>query len=164
MMNITGVDLAISEKSTADNTAMVSLVAGLLNGKPKIYIKPNPIDTHLSMGDMIERAKLIQHTNQGTTFYVENVQYQAAAIEMLKKAWVNVVGVHPIGDKRARLETVSPRIQDGTVEFSETGCEDLISQIINLGIEEHDDLCDAFVYALLAVMQRGIHEKIVRWL
>lgn len=164
MMEITGVDLAISEKSTADFTAMVSLTAGLLNGKPKIYVRPNPVEARMSMGDMIERAKLIQASIPGSTFYVENVQYQQAAIESLKRAWVNVVGVHPIGDKRARLETVSPRIQDGTVEFAEVGCEDLISNVVNFGIEEHDDLCDALVYALLAVMQRGIHEKIVKWL
>lgn len=164
MMEITGVDLAISEKQTADYTAMVSLVAGLLKGKPKIYVRSNPVHDRLSLGDTIEKAKLIQHTTPGTTFYVESAGYQQAAIEMFKKAWVNVVGVPPIGNKRARLETVSPRIQDGTVEFAEVGCEDIISEVVNLGIEEHDDLCDAFTYALLAVMQRGIHEKVVKWL
>lgn len=164
MMQITGIDLAISEKASADFTGMVSLVAGLLNGKPKIYILPHPVNEHLSLGGIVERARLIQHTNPGTTFFVENVAFQQAAIEMMKKAWLNVVGVHPMGDKRARLQTVSPRIEDGTVEFAEVGCEDLISQVVNFGIEEHDDLLDALVYALLAVMQRGIHEKIVKWL
>lgn len=163
MMQITGIDLAISEKASADFTAMVSLIAGLLNGKPKVYVIANPVNEHLSLGGIVERARLIQHTNPGTTFYVENVAFQQAAIEVMRKAWLNVVGVHPMGDKRARLQTVSPRIEDGTVEFAEKGCEDLISQTVNFGIEEHDDLLDALVYALLAVMQRGIHEKVVTW-
>jgi hypothetical protein len=36
-------------------------------------------------------------------------------------------------------------IKNGTVKFPRKGCEQLITQLVGLGIEKHDDLCDACV-------------------
>lgn len=159
-----GVDLAISKKDTADYTAMVPGVSGTLNGKPKIYIGPNPINERLTMFEMVERAKMLQKDQDGLRFFVEVVGYQEAAIETMKKNWINVTGVRPGGnDKRARLEIVAGYIQDGTIEFL-PGCDDLITQILGLGIEEHDDLADAFVYCILGLLKTSSVGSGVIWL
>jgi hypothetical protein len=48
--------------------------------------------------------------------------------------------------KRARLQVVAPYIKNGTVLFPRSGCEELLGQIFNIGVESHDDLNDALVY------------------
>lgn len=158
-----GVDLAISEKQTADFTTIVEFLAGLLNGKPKIYIMPNPVNEHLSLFDLTQRCKMIASLNKGILFYVEGVAYQQAAIETLQREWLSIETVHPIADKRARLKTAAPKIQDGTVEFPRYGCEDLLIQLLNFGVEQYDDLVDALVYAILGASERGLSLKVVRF-
>jgi predicted phage terminase large subunit-like protein len=159
-----GVDLAISKKDSADYTGMVRGQSGTLNGTPKIYIHPDVVNRHFSMHETVERCALIRSTDDGIEFFVESVGYQEAAIETMKRSWINVKGVRPIGDKRARLETIAGYIQDGTVEFPETGCEDLIMQLLGFGIEEHDDLVDAFVYLILGLLKSSVGSGSVVWI
>lgn len=159
-----GVDLAISKKDTADFTAIVPGVAGSLHGKRKIYVGPNPINERLSMFEMIARAKMMQNAQLGIRFFVEQVAYQAAAIEAMKRDWLNVDGVSPGGtDKRARLEIVAGYIQDGTIEFL-PGCEDLILQILTLGVSEFDDLVDSFTYLILGLLKTSLGSTGVIWI
>lgn len=159
-----GVDLAISKKETADFTTFVPGVAGTLHGNAKIYIGPNPINEHLTMHETVERAKMMQAADGSIRFFVEVVGYQAAAIETMERAFLNVAGVSPGGnDKRARLEVVAGYIQNGTIEFL-PGCEDLIIQLLGLGIEEHDDLVDGFVYLILGLLKTSIVGAGVIWL
>lgn len=157
-----GVDLAISKKDTADFTSIVPGIAGLLNGKPKIYISA-PINEHFSMHETVERLRLLAVAQTGIRFFVEKVGYQEAAIETMKLAWLNVDPVQPIGDKLARLQTIARYVQDGTIEFLD-GCEDLILQMLHFGVEEHDDLVDAFVYLILGLLKSSIAESKVIWL
>ena len=90
--------------------------------------------------------------------------YQAAAIEAMKRDWLNVDGVSPGGtDKRARLEIVAGYIQDGTIEFL-PGCEDLILQILGLGTEQFDDLVDGFVYLILGLLKTSLGSTGVIWI
>lgn len=159
-----GVDLAISLKATADFTTFVRGHAYMLNGKPKIYIQADPVNAHLTLDEIVSRARLIAQADDGTKFFVEGVAFQKAAIELLKKAWLNVDGVVPIGDKRARLQTIVGFIKDGTIEFAEQGCEDLIIQLTHFGVEAHDDLVDAFVYLVLGLMKRNMAEQKVAWI
>lgn len=158
-----GVDLAISKKSTADFTAMVPGVAGMLHGKRKVYVGPHPLNERLSMFEMIARAKMMQEAEMGRQFFIESVAYQAAAIEAAKREWLNVVAVSPGGqDKRARLEVIAGYVQDGTVEFL-PGCEDMLVQLLGLGVEEHDDLVDAFVYLIFGLLKSSLTGSEVIW-
>jgi phage terminase large subunit-like protein len=59
-------------------------------------------------------------------------------------------------DKRARLRSASVFIQNNMVRFPRKGCEDLIAQILGFGIEDHDDLMDAFVYLVLGLRTEGM--------
>ncbi len=52
-----------------------------------------------------------------------------------------VVPMKPTTDKRSRLQVVAPYIKNGTVLFPRAGCEVLLGQMFNLGVESRDDLC-----------------------
>lgn len=148
--NATGVDLAISKKETADFTAMVSAQAvKLKTGEKRILIMPNPINLHLSFKETIDQTLALKAmTKPIPNFYVEDVQYQRAAIETMENEGVPVTGVKITADKRARLRSAAKLIQQGTVLFPLSGCEDLLIQVLYFGTEAHDDLVDAMVYAI----------------
>lgn len=151
-----GGDLAISEKQTADYTALVSgYRVQFSTDKRHILILPNPIkrrmDYHTTQQVAMNVADVMPH---GTKFYIEDVGYQRAALQGLSRKGVAVYPMRPVTDKRARLETVAPFIKDGTVLFPEQGCEDLIQSLINFGIEEHDDDVDALVYLLMGLVNK----------
>lgn len=152
----TGVDLAISKKETADYTAMVTGKAYTVSGQPRIFVKPNPINERLGFHETIATAKAVTIANAFSLLFVESVQYQQAAIEEMERNMLPVQGVKPTTDKRARLQSIAPYVQNGTVRFARKGCEDLIIQILGFGVEEHDDLVDAFVYMVLGLIQQGL--------
>ena len=152
----TGVDLAISKKETADYTSMVSGTSFVKDGMPKIYIKPNPINARLSFHETIETTKAMAVANPFGMFFVEDVQYQRAAIEEMERALLPVIAMRAGTEKRARLRAIAVYIQNGTIVFPRKGCEDLLIQLLGFGVEEHDDLVDAFVYLVLGLVQQGM--------
>lgn len=155
----TGVDLAISKAETADYTAMVSGSLARIEGKPQIFIYPSPINARLSFHETLEHSKSVVHTRGPYhQFFVEDVAYQRAMIEEMNRSNINARGMKVSTDKRARLRAVARWIQDGTIRFPRTGCEELILQITHFGIEEHDDLVDAFVHLVFGLMESGMSD------
>ncbi|MDQ3158797.1 MAG: hypothetical protein M3P98_01510 [bacterium] len=158
----TGVDLAISQKTTADFTAMVSGVGTRIEGMPKIYILPGPINKRLTLHETLQQMISLRTAHRIhssiTTFYIEDVAYQKAAIQEARRKLLQVKEMRAGQDKRARLESVAAFVQNGTVEFPEKGCEELLNQLLYLGVEEHDDLADAFVYLILGLAESGLQE------
>lgn len=153
----TGIDLAISQNDSADNTAMVS---GVVYGRGEdmcIYILPNPVNERLTFLETIDRAKdiavAVSRNGERTVLHVEDVGYQHALIEELERDGLNVVGVPPKGqDKRARLALITHLIQSGRVLFPLVGCETLITQLVGFGSERYDDLADALAILLLPIL------------
>jgi len=151
----TGVDLASSKKDTANYTAMVSGKLAIIDGQPKIYIMPHPINERLTPYETLETAREVSlRLGKGTvtSLWVEDVAYQVMAIEGMKRIGLPAQGVKVTSDKRARLRAVATYIEDGTVLFPKTGCEDLIIQLTGFGVEQHDDLVDAFTLLVHALM------------
>ncbi len=144
---IIGVDLAISEKDTADCTAaIVGLVYGYEEGF-RVYILPKPLNERLNFPSTITRITALFKSHRHiaeTELNIEDVGYQRAAIEQLNHNGIPAVGVKVTGDKRSRLISVSSYIQQGKIRFPRTGCEELIEQLVGFGVEKHDDLVDAF--------------------
>lgn len=147
----TGVDLAISQRESADYTAMVTGEVLFLDQVPKLYIEPNPFKERIGFHETSEHAKAIQRTNGVHEFFVENVAYQKAAIEEFERNFLPVIPMQALQDKRARLSVAATYIKNGTVLFPKKGCEELISQLIYFGQETHDDLVDALVYLILGM-------------
>lgn len=144
----TGADLAISERESADNTALVSGALYDVDGEPVLYILPNPINAHMSFRKTIETMKSLSFSLGGgysTKILVESVGYQDANVQQLVSEGVNAEPVR-IGalDKRSRLSLSSYKISVGKIMFPKYGCDELISNIVHFGVEKHDDLADAF--------------------
>ena len=151
-----GVDLAISQKAAADCTAIVT---GYVYGHGKdmeIYIQPNPINRRMPFPDQVETiissiavAKL---THPRVITYIENIGYQDAMVQTLKARSQNVIGVNPTSDKRTRLSLTTSLLREGRIFFPETGCEELIEQLLGFGKEKHDDLVDAFSIMIIELI------------
>lgn len=149
------IDLAISDKDTADYTAMVLGVKAREDGEEIIYILPHTVNKRLDLNQTIRVAE--NHFNLlplGAKAVVEDVAYQKAAIkEMNRRTTMPTDGIKPIGNKRARFETAAIYIKQGRVRFPKKGCEELIDQMLGFGVEEHDDLLDAMVYLILYLVE-----------
>ncbi len=146
---VIGVDLAISQRTSADYTAMVSAAVFNLDKKRKIYILPRSINQRLSFPETVQTVKNVYDAHprpKSTTIMVENVAYQAALWQELKRQGYNAKPFEIHGqDKRTRLSLLSEYIKNGDILFPREGAKDLINQIVNFGVEKHDDLADAFV-------------------
>lgn len=154
----TGIDLAISQKESADCTAMVSAKVFGYNDKLEVYIMPFPVNKRLSFPETYERAKdLSKELGSGhyTKLFIEDVGYQAALIHHLEINNVPAEGVKVSGqDKRSRLALVTHLIKLGKVRFPRKGAEELILQLTGFGIEKHDDLADAFSLLMLKILEQ----------
>lgn len=154
-----GVDLAISEKETADYTSMVS---GRIIGegsKTEIYILPNIINKKMTFPETIKTCKSLYMSFMGdsrnATFIIEDVAYQKALPQQLKTEGVlDVKSSRPMTDKRSRLALTTHLIQTGRILFPRHGAEELINQIVNFGVEKHDDLADAFSILILNCIEQ----------
>ncbi len=140
-----GVDLAISQNVTADFTAMVPGTVYGRRDKLQIFILPDIVNKRLTSLETIEHAKNISRFLGHASIFIEDVGYQRSIIEHLKKDNYPAKPSKIHGqDKYARLSAVSFLVQSGKVMFPRHGAEELINQLIGLGVEKHDDLVDAF--------------------
>jgi phage terminase large subunit-like protein len=113
-----GIDLAISQKEGADYTTIVSGEVFYLDDSPKIFIRPNPYNEHVTFHNFLQHVRNIPGELKGANlFFVEDVAYQKAAIQEMERSLLPVVPMKPIHDKRSRLQVVAPHIKNGTVLF-----------------------------------------------
>jgi predicted phage terminase large subunit-like protein len=154
----TGIDLAISERESADYTAMVSAKVYGNGDNMKVYILPHPVNERLSFPQTYEKAKFISK-ELGNGYYtkllIEDVGYQRALIQNLENSGVPAEGVKVSGqDKRSRLALVTYLIQQGKILFPDNDrARELVLQLTGFGVEKHDDLADAFSLLLLKILE-----------
>jgi predicted phage terminase large subunit-like protein len=149
------VDLAISQKATADCTAIV--VVHVFGYKPvnrRYYIDKKFVNSrmsHLQTLDTISSIyrSLDMNSDERPRALIEGVAYQTAVVEQLKDRHIETVGINIHGDKRARLQLASTLFEQGMVYFpSSRSCAPIIQQLVGFGVEKHDDLADAISMAL----------------
>lgn len=157
-----GVDLAISQKETADYTA---IVAGVLHGKGKdlkIYVLPNPVNKRMPYPEVIRMVKNVaaglKHGGAEPHIAMESNGFQEIYVDQLQWDGLRVEGVKNTSDKRTRLALTSHYVQTGLIQFPESGAEELIVQLTGFGVERHDDLADAFAMMVMGSMQ-AIQER-----
>ena len=156
-----GVDLAISSKDSADDTAVVFAHVYSRAEKMRIYILPNPIAKKINFPAQVDLMKDIrntQMTKSSDELFVESVAYQEALPQMLKHHGVKATSIKPKGDKRTRLALTSTAIKSGKIKFPRKGCEQLIEQLVGFGVEKHDDLADAFSLLINSTMDKHAKE------
>lgn len=152
-----GVDIAVSEREKADKTAITASKLIDHGENQKIYVLANPINSKMQLPVTIDNICTIVNGWKPETanhkFYIEEVGTQRGLTQILEKKGVKAVGVS-VGqnDKRTRLSMVSEYIRSGKILFPETGAEELLNQILNFGLTEHDDLCDAFTTMITGIM------------
>lgn len=159
------VDLAISQKESADYTAVVSAMIFGRADKLRIYILPNPIAQKITFPQQIDLLKNYNNTmltESGDKLFVEGVGYQDALPQMLETLGVKATAIKPSTDKRTRLALTAPLLQSGKVKFPRQGAEEIIRQITGFGVEKHDDVADAF--SMLVNKAIEIHNKEATWL
>lgn len=159
MYAVSGIDLAISERDTASYTAMVSARVYGQGEDMRIYILPYPVNERMDAPKTLKVAKeLSEKLGRGrrTELFIEDVQYQRSVVQNLQKENYPAIGVPTLGqDKRARLATIAPAIENGTVLFPKKGAEILINQLIGFGVEKRNDLADAFAILVGKVIERN---------
>jgi phage terminase large subunit-like protein len=160
-----GIDLAISQAESADYTAIVSGEVFYMDDAPKIFVRPNPFNKHVVFHDFLQYVRNIPGELKGANvFFVEDVGYQKAAIQEMERAMLPVTPMKPTTDKRSRLQVIAPYIKNGTVLFPRSGCEELLGQLFNLGVESHDDLVDALVWLVQGLVDQGLELPKIRWI
>ena len=165
MQLVTGVDLAISEKESADETAFVSGMVWGKNRDKRLYIT----DAFAKRMDFSDTATMLEwhHRKQSDAYgakfgitkhevIVETVGYQEAMEQYLKKnSSMLITGKKPMGTKRDRLLLTTEFIRSGRILFPNTEAgRMLLEQLIGFGKERHDDLVDAFTIMVLEIFAR----------
>ncbi len=155
----TGIDLAISEKETADYTAIVLARIYGRGNDLRIYIE-RTINKRMNFPDTKKTIKELfaSYNNKGihVEMFIEDAGYQRALIEALRQECYAVEGVSTMGqDKRSRLTMITPAIKDGTVLFPRKDADHLINQLTGFGVEKHDDLVDAAVMLVSKMIEKN---------
>ncbi len=155
----TAVDPAMSQRESADYTAMVSAYVYGQGENLRIYILPNPVNKKgMTFSEMLERMREFSRNLAGgshlSRILIEDVSLQSVPqIQTLKQEGYPIEGIK-VGstDKRTRLVAISNLIQTGKVLFPRKSAEKLIQQIVFFGVENHDDLVDALTMLLGKIM------------
>ncbi len=146
---VSGVDLAVKNTETSDYTAVVSAAVYGHGEKMKIYILPDPLNQRLNDFDEIltKLKEISTRIGKGTRtkMYIESNAALAYVFQGMQNAGYPVVEVINRGEKHERLFSIGPSFKNAQVVFPKQGCESLINQVVNFGIENHDDLVDALI-------------------
>jgi len=67
-----GVDVALSEKESADYTALVTAMVKFIDERPYIYVLPYPVNKRLNFLKTIEYIKELENTYNYARIFVEN--------------------------------------------------------------------------------------------
>jgi len=154
---IVGVDLAISQSTNADYTAMVTLLTWGYGSKLRAYVLPNPINKRMTFPETVQTAAALKAsiTTSGypsPSFRIESNGFQEIYVGAFANVGCSVKGVKQMSDKRSRLALTSDLVQKGVILFPKKGIEDLYAQLTGFGKENHDDLSDAFATAVLKII------------
>lgn len=156
------IDPAVSTKSSADYTAILPGVVTKYSSDSVLYLLPGAVNARLTFPQTVEKCVqlnkdlMAMYPRVYPHFYVEDVGYQKALVQVLRDEGLLVDAVPSTSDKRSRLALTGSAVQKGKVLFPEKGCERVIEQIVHFGVEKYDDLADAFSTIVLSVIQSPI--------
>lgn len=154
---VMGVDLAISESTHADYTAICTIaidnnaniiVEGFVRGKQ-------------SFPDTVKLIKAMHQTVHPRAIAIEKTAYQRAMPQHLADTTtLPAIGVEATGSKLMRIQSLMPYIQSGKIKFKKDGA--LLDVFINEYLEytgndshAHDDMLDALYFAASYALQFG---------
>jgi len=153
-----GIDLAISEKETADYTAGAVLgrdPAGSLHVLDVQRIRG-------SFSQQIEFIKQLAARWKPAVVGIEDVAYQKALIQQLAaQTSLNVRGIKPISDKVSRFAPLEARYELGQVYHVRELLQAFEAELLSFPIGAHDDMVDSLAYAWQALGQIPLETRLV---
>lgn len=140
-----GVDLAISQKTTADYTAICVL------GRDKINQDLYILDMHRGRYTFYEqKQKIIEYANKWIEYDpllkigIEDVQYQKAIVQELSRITkFPIFGIHPITDKVGRFASIEAKYQHGQIFHIQGLPLEFESELLSFPLGDHDDMVDS---------------------
>ena len=147
---VLGVDLAISEKDTADWTAIVAMSRDAVTGI--IYVV-GAERFRCGFNEALERIKGAAMRYKPAMIAIEQVQFQAAVVQELSRTTkFPVRGVRPDRDKITRFAPLLTRYEQGMVRHDPSGVPAWFrDELLSFPDGPHDDGVDAAVYAYAAL-------------
>lgn len=143
-----GIDLAISEKETADYTA------GTVLGRDStgnLYV----LDVQRLRGSFSQQIDFIKQLAakwKPAVVGIEDVAYQKALIQQLAaQTSLNVRGIKPISDKVSRFAPLEARYELSQVYHHRGLPPEFESELLSFPIGAHDDMVDSLAYAWQAL-------------
>lgn len=153
---VLGVDLAISQKTSADHTCIV--VAGRVDDGTIWVLAAER--GHWTMPETLARVVAVAERWQARVVNVERVAYQAAAVDALQRMpelrGLTINGVVPKGDKLSRATPMSPRVASGAIRFASTLPQWFFDEVRGFPLAQHDDAVDAMQLAYEAVGEDAV--------
>ncbi len=149
-------DPAISEKETADYTAVATVWRNIETGRITVVDIERG---HLSFPDQVRMILRKHRTFNYQTFGIETVAYQKALKQEIDRigpaenTYVPTTEITVDKDKVRRFLQVLPFIENGTVEFANDLPEEFFAEILAFPHGQHDDMVDAFVHAVGLAIQ-----------
>lgn len=143
-----GVDLAISEKATADYTA-----ACILGRDTDGNLHVLDIDrTRASFSEQIKFIKRLADKWQPSIVGVEDVQYQKVMVQQISaQTSLNVRGIRPDRDKVSRFAPLEGRYELGQIYHVRDLDQAFESELLSFPMGAHDDMVDAMSIAFAAL-------------
>lgn len=147
---VLGVDLAISEKTGADYTAIVALSRDPATGI--VHIKE--VERHrCGFNEVLNRIKAAAARHNPAIIAVEQTQYQAAVVqELARTTTLPVRGIRPDRDKLTRFAPLLTRYEQRMVRHEPSGVTAWFrDELLAFPEGEHDDGVDAAAHAFSAI-------------
>lgn len=145
-----GIDLAISEKETADYTAGSVLGRDLAGNLHVLDVQR----IRGSFSQQIEFIKQLASKWKPAVVGIEDVAYQKALIQQLAaQTSLNVRGIKPISDKVSRFAPLEARYELGQVYHVRGLPHEFEAELLSFPIGAHDDMVDSLAYAWQALRQ-----------
>ena len=159
---VLGVDLAISERESADYTAIVAMGRDTASGI--IYIKEVE-RFRAAFHEILNRIKAAAARHNPHIIAIEQTQYQAAVVqELARTTALPARGIRPARDKLTRFLPLLTRFEQRMVRLDPAGCPAAFrDELLAFPESQHDDMIDAAAYAFHALapaVQPTTHQPI----
>lgn len=147
---VQGVDVALSEKETADYTAIATV--GYSPSLKTIFL----LDMWRGHVDFPSQIQMILQQAQiwkPTRIIVEINAYQKALYQVLRETMLPIITRQTVKDKVMRILAMSPYFESKKLLVRRSQ-EDFISEYLQFPDAEHDDMLDALEFAVTDIVAR----------
>lgn len=143
-----GVDIAKGTEQSNDYSALVCVGIRGYGEDFRAYVFSHPINRRMKFPETRQQIEnlycSLRKIYKRVLILVESVGTQGIVAQILTDQNYPAEEVKVNTDKRTRLMLISHLIKSGKIIFPSHGAEELINQIVGLGVERFDDLADAF--------------------